>query len=126
EARPSLGPREEGLDRLTANAAYEADHAPSALQLRVRMLEMSPVFGELADGPLRALARRMRVVGLPASDKLKLGTDHGDAVVFLASGVVEQTLTDASGRVLLIRRRLPGDLVILPVHRAGDRYVTSI
>jgi Flp pilus assembly CpaE family ATPase len=90
------------------------------------MLEMSPVFGELADGPLRALARRMRVVGLPASDKLQLGTDHGDAVVFLASGLVEQTLTDAAGRVLLTRRRQPGDLVILPVHRAGDRYVTSI
>jgi Flp pilus assembly CpaE family ATPase len=111
---------------MTANAGSEADQAPSALQLRVRMLEMSPVFGELADGPLRALARRMRVVGLPASDKLKVGTDRGDAVVFLASGLVEQTLTDASGKVLLTRRRVPGDLLILPVHRAGDRYVTSI
>jgi len=90
------------------------------------MLEMSPVFGELTDGELRALARRMRVVGLPAADKLKLGTEHGDAVVFLASGLVEQSLTDAAGRVLLTRRRLPGDLLILPVHRAGDRYVTSI
>ena len=90
------------------------------------MLEMSPVFGELGDGPLRGLARRMRVVGLPAADKLKLGTDHGDAVVFLASGLVDQTLTDASGRVLLTRRRVPGDMVILPVQRAGDRFVTSI
>jgi Flp pilus assembly CpaE family ATPase len=111
---------------MTADAGSEADHAPSALQLRVRMLEMSPVFGELADGPLRALARRMRVVGLPAADKLKLGTERGDAVVFLASGLIEQSLTDATGKVLLTRRRLPGDLVILPVHRAGDRYVTSI
>jgi pilus assembly protein CpaE len=90
------------------------------------MLEMSPVFGELADGPLRALARRMRVIGLPAADKLQLGTERGDAVVFLASGLLEQSLTDASGRVLLTRRRMPGDLVILPVHRPGDRYVTSI
>jgi len=90
------------------------------------MLEMSPVFGELADGPLRALARRMRVVGLPALDKLNVGTERGDAVVFLASGLIEQTLTDASGKVLLTRRRLPGDLLILPVHRAGDRFVTSI
>jgi Flp pilus assembly CpaE family ATPase len=90
------------------------------------MLEMSPVFGELADGPLRSLARRMRVVGLPAADKLKLGAEHGDAVVFLASGIVDQTLTDASGHVLLTRRRLPGDMVILPVQRAGDRFVTSI
>jgi len=114
------------LDRLTANAGSEADQAPSALQLRVRMLEMSPVFGELADGPLRALARRMRVVGLPAGDKLKIGADRGDSVVFLASGLVEQTLTDASGKILLTRRRLPGDLVILPVQRAGDKYVTSI
>jgi len=111
---------------MAANAGSAADQAPSALQLRVRMLEMSPVFAELSDGELRALARRMRVVGLPAADKLKLGTAHGDAVVFLASGLVEQSLTDAAGRVLLTRRRLPGDLVILPVHRSGDRYVTSI
>jgi Flp pilus assembly CpaE family ATPase len=111
---------------MAANAGSEADQAPSALQLRVRMLEMSPVFGELADGPLRALARRMRVVGLPAADKLKVGTDRGDAVVFLASGLVEQTLTDGSGKVLLTRRRVPGDVLILPVHRASDRYVTSI
>jgi Flp pilus assembly CpaE family ATPase len=90
------------------------------------MLEMSPVFGELGDGHLRALARRMRVVGLPAADKLRLGTDHGDAVIFLASGMIEQTLTDASGTVLLTRRRVPGDLLILPMHRAGDKYVTSI
>jgi Flp pilus assembly CpaE family ATPase len=90
------------------------------------MLEMSPVFGELADGPLRSLARRMRVVGLPAADKLKVGTERGDAVVFLASGLIEQTLTDGSGKVLLTRRRLPGDLVILPVHRAGAKHVTSI
>jgi Flp pilus assembly CpaE family ATPase len=126
EAREGPELREEGLRHIAANAGSEADQAPSALQLRVRMLEMSPVFGELADGPLRALARRMRVVGLPAADKLQIGTDRGDAVVFLASGLVEQSLTDAAGRVLLTRRRLPGDLVILPVHRAGDRYVTSI
>jgi len=111
---------------MAANAGSAADQAPSALQLRVRMLEMSPVFAELSDGALRALARRMRVVGLPAADKLKLGADHGDVVVFLASGLVEQSLTDASGRHLLTRRRLPGDLLILPVHRAGDRFVTSI
>src|SRR3979409_1560170 len=114
------------MRQMAASAGSEADQAPSALQLRVRMLEMSPVFGELSDGPLRALARRMRVVGLPAADKLKVGTERGDAVVFLASGMIEQTLTDSAGRVLLTRRRLPGDLVILPVARAGDRFVTSI
>jgi Flp pilus assembly CpaE family ATPase len=111
---------------MAANAGSAADQAPSALQLRVRMLEMSPVFAELSDGVLRALARRMRVVGLPAADKLKLSTDHGDVVVFLASGAVEQSLTDAAGQVLLTRRRMPGDLLILPVHRSGDRYLTSI
>jgi Flp pilus assembly CpaE family ATPase len=68
----------------------------------------------------------MHVVGLPAADKLKLGTDRGDAIILLASGLIEQTLTDASGRVLLRRRRLPGDLVILPVHRTGERFVTNI
>jgi Flp pilus assembly CpaE family ATPase len=111
---------------MAANAGSAADQAPSAIQLRVRMLEMSPVFADLSDGALRALARRMRVVGLPAADKLQLGTKHGDVVVFLASGLVEQSLTDAAGRVLLTRRRLPGDLLILPVHRSGDRYVTSV
>ena len=111
---------------MAANAGSAADQAPSALQLRVRMLEMSPVFAELGDGVLRALARRMRVIGLPAADKLQLGTEHGDVVVFLASGLVEQTLTDAANKVLLTRRRHAGDLLILPVHRAGDRYVTSI
>jgi Flp pilus assembly CpaE family ATPase len=111
---------------MAANAGSAADQTPSALQLRVRMLEMSPIFGEVSDGALRALARRLLVVGLPASDRLKLGTDHGDAIIFLASGVVEQSLTDASGRVLLTRHRLPGDLLILPIHRTGDRYVTSI
>ena len=126
DARESRDPREEGTGQIAANAGSEADHAPSALQLRVRMLEMSPVFGELADGPLRALARRMRVVGLHAADNLQLGSERGDAVIFLASGLVEQSLTDGSGRVLLTRRRLPGDLVILPVPRAGDRYVTRI
>src|ERR1700681_243895 len=126
DARESRDPREEGTGQIAANAGSEADHAPSALQLRVRMLEMSPVLGELADGPLRALARRMRVVGLHAADNLQLGSERGDAVIFLASGLVEQSLTDGSGRVLLTRRRLPGDLVILPVHRPGDRFVTSI
>lgn len=111
---------------MAATAGSAADQAPSALQLRVHMLEMSPVFSELNDGAIRSVARRMRVVGLPAADKLQLGTEHGDVVVFLASGLVEQTLTDASGRVLLTRRRLPGDMLILPVHRAGDRFVTSI
>jgi Flp pilus assembly CpaE family ATPase len=111
---------------MAANAGSAADQAPSALQLRVRMLEMSSVFADLSDGALRALARRMRVVGLPSADKLMLGTQHGDVVVFLASGLVEQSLTDAAGRVLLTRRRLPGDLLIVPVHRSGDRYVTSI
>lgn len=126
EARDSQELREEGLLQKAAIAGSESDHAPSALQLRVRMLEMSPVFAELADGPLRALARRMRVVGLLAAGRLQLSADRGDAVVFLASGLVEQSLTDASGRVLLTRRRLPGELVILPVQRAGDRFVTSI
>jgi Flp pilus assembly CpaE family ATPase len=111
---------------MAASAGSAADQTPTALQLRVRMLEMSPIFAELSDGALRALARRMRVVGLPATDKLNVGTEHGDAVVFLASGLVEQSVTDAAGRMLLTRRRLPGELVILPVHRPGDRYVTSI
>jgi len=102
------------------------DQTPSTLQMRIRILEMSAVFSELSDGVLRAVARRMRAVGLAARDTLRLGGESGDVVVFLASGQVEESITDAGGKVLLTRRPAPGDLVILPAARTGDRYVTSI
>ena len=102
------------------------DQTPSTLQMRIRILEMSAVFSELNDGVLRAVARRMRAVGLAARDTLRLGGESGDVVVFLASGQVEESITDAGGKVLLTRRPAPGDLVILPAARTGDRYVTSI
>ena len=94
--------------------------------MRMRILEMSAVFSELNDGILRAVARRMRPVALTARDTLRLGGQGGDVVIFLASGQVEESITDTKGKVLLTRRRAPGDLVILPVPRTGDRYVTSI
>jgi MinD-like ATPase involved in chromosome partitioning or flagellar assembly len=94
--------------------------------MRMRILEMSAVFSELNDGVLRAVARRLRAVGLAARDTLRLGGQGGDVVVFLASGQVEESITDANGKVLLTRRPAPGDLVILPAARTGDRYVTSI
>jgi len=94
--------------------------------MRMRILEMSAVFSELNDGVLRAVARRMRSVGLKARDTLRLGGQGGDVVVFLASGQVEESITGATGKVLLTRRPVPGDLVILPVQRNGDSYVTSI
>ncbi|HKB18818.1 MAG TPA: hypothetical protein VKF28_07260 [Candidatus Dormibacteraeota bacterium] len=102
------------------------DQAPSALQMRMRILEMSAVFSELTDGVLRAVARRMRPVGLAARDTLRLGGQGGDIVVFLASGQVEESVTDTAGKVLLTRRPAPGDLVILPAPRTGERYVTNI
>ncbi len=94
--------------------------------MRMRILEMSAVFSELNDGVLRAVARRMRPVGLATRDTLRLSGQGGDMVVFLASGQVEQSITDASGKVLLTRRPVPGDLVILPAPRTGDRYVSNI
>ncbi|MEO8745954.1 MAG: hypothetical protein ABI334_06160 [Candidatus Dormiibacterota bacterium] len=103
-----------------------ADESPSAVQLRMRILEMSSVFAELSDGALRAVARRMRAVGLTARDTLRLNAQGGDVVVFVASGQVEESITDGSGKVLLNRRPAPGDLVILPAPRSKDRYVTSI
>ncbi|MGZ6300157.1 MAG: nucleotide-binding protein, partial [Candidatus Limnocylindria bacterium] len=99
---------------------------PSVLQARVRILEMSAVFAELGDGPLRAIARRMRALGLKARDTLRLGGKGGDVVVFLASGQVEESIADGAGKLLLTRRPAPGDLVILPAPRTGDRYVTNI
>ncbi len=94
--------------------------------MRMRILEMSAVFSELNDGVLRAVARRMRTVGLAARDTLRLGGQGGDVVVFLAAGQVEESITDAKGKVLLTRRPAPGDLVILPAARTGGSYVTSI
>ena len=87
---------------------------------------MSSVFAELNDGELRALARRMRTVALAAGETLRLGTHGGDLVIFLASGACEGAILDAAGKVVLSRRPAPGDLLILPVPRTGDRYVTSI
>jgi len=94
--------------------------------MRMRILEMSSVFSELNDGVLRALARRMRPVGLAARDTLRLGGQGGDIVVFLASGQAEESITDATGKVLIARRPSPGDMVILPAPRTGGRYVTNI
>ena len=94
--------------------------------MRMRILEISTVFSDLNDGVLRAVARRMRAVALAARDTLRLGGAGGDVVVFLASGQVEESVADPTGKVLLTRRPAPGDLVILPATRTGDRYVTSI
>lgn len=119
--------REEEAHPVGSGAGGSApDQAPSALQLRMRILEMSAVFAELNDGVLRAVARRMRPVGLAARDTLRLGGETGDMVVFLASGQIEASITDESGKLLISRRRSPGDLVILPAPRAGGAYVTSI
>ncbi|HKV87931.1 MAG TPA: hypothetical protein VJT78_08055 [Candidatus Dormibacteraeota bacterium] len=111
---------------MAATSEPTGGQTPSALQLRVRILEMSPVFAELGDGVLRALSRRMRAVGLATRDTLRLSGAGGDVVVFLASGQVEETIADGSGKALLSRRPAPGDLLILPAPRTADRYVTSI
>lgn len=87
---------------------------------------MSSVFAELSDGALRAVARRLRVVGLTARDTLRLNAQGGDVVVFVASGQVEESIADGSGVIVLKRRPAPGDLLILPAPRTKDRYVTSI
>lgn len=109
-----------------ASSEPAADQTPSALQMRIRILEMSSVFADLSDGTLRAVSRRMRPVGLTARDTLRLNADGGDVVVFLASGQVEESIADGEGKVLLTRRPAPGDLVILPAPRTRDRYVTRI
>ena len=118
--------REEGLDQVDSAGRQEAGQLPSAVQLRMRILQMSPAFADLTDGALRALARRMQSIGLTARDTLRVGGQGGDVVVFLASGQVEESVTDSSGKVLLTRRPTPGDLVILPAPRTANRYLTNI
>jgi Flp pilus assembly CpaE family ATPase len=102
------------------------EQSPSVLQQRAHILEMASVFSELGDGALRALARRMRPVNLPAGETLRLGSHGGDLVIFLAEGSCEGAILDGSGKVVLTRRPKPGDLLILPAPRTGDRFVTSI
>ena len=99
---------------MDSSAGLAADQTPSALQRRIRILEMSAVFAELSDGTLRAVARRMRPVGLNARDTLRLRAEGSDVMVFLASGQIEEAIGDASGKLLLTRRPAPGELVILP------------
>ena len=118
--------QEEEPHEVGASSGPAADQTPSAFQLRARILEMSTVFAELSDGVLRAVARRMRAVSLTARDTLRLNADGGDVVVFVASGQVEESITDGTGKVLLSRRPAPGDMVILPAPRTKDRYVTNI
>jgi pilus assembly protein CpaE len=118
--------REEGINQVDSAGRQGADQKPSAVQLRLRILQMSPAFADLPDGTLRALARRMRSVGLTARDSLRMGGQGGDVVVFLASGQVEESISDSAGTVLITRRPAPGDLVILPAPRAAARYLTNI
>ena len=126
EVREADRAQEEEPNQVGASSGPAADQTPSTLALRTRILEMSTVFAELSDGALRALARRMRAVGLTARDTLRLSAQGGDVVLFLASGQVEESITDGTGKVLLTRRPAPGDLVILPAPRTKDRYQTAI
>jgi len=117
---------EEGSSSQVVSGRPEADQRPSAVQMRLRVLQMSPAFADLGDGTLRALARRMQSVGLTARDTLRVGGQGGDVVVFLASGQVEESVSDSTGKVLFTRRPAPGDLVILPTPRGTNRYLTNI
>jgi MinD-like ATPase involved in chromosome partitioning or flagellar assembly len=126
EALESQGAVEEGVPQVESGLPPADEQAPSILQQRARILEMASVFSELSDGALRALARRMRAVPLAAGETLRLGARGGDLVIFLASGACEGAILDAAGKVVLTRRPKPGDLLILPAPRSGDRFVTSI
>ena len=92
----------------------------------MRVLELSPIFSELNDGVLRAVARQMRQVRLAARDTLRIGGDGGDVVVFLASGQIEESVADANGKVVLTRRPGLNDMVVLPVPRTSGRYAANI
>jgi len=126
EVRENQGAREEGQPQAESGAPPANEQAPSVLQRRAHILEMAPVFSELGDPALRALARRMRPVALAAGETLRLGTHSGDLVIFLASGACEGAILDSAGKVVLSRRPKPGELLILPAPRSGDRFVTSI
>ncbi len=110
----------------TTGSGPAADQTPPAIAMRMRLLEMSAVFSELGDAELRAVARRMRQVGVSARDTLRLAASGGDAVVFLASGQVEESITSPAGKLVLERRPPPGSLIVLPSPATADHYVTSL
>ena len=126
EVEADQGAREEDTAQLEAIPPPADEQAPSVLQQRARILEMASVFSELSDGGIRALARRMRPVALTAGETLRLGTHGGDLVIFLQSGACEGAIVDGVGKVVVSRRPKPGDMLILPAPRSGDRFVTSI
>jgi Flp pilus assembly CpaE family ATPase len=126
EVREADRAQEEEPNQVAASSGPAAGETPSALQSRIRILEMSTVFADLSDGAIRAVARRMRSIGLTARDTLRLNAQGGDVVLFLASGQVEESISDGAGKVLLTRRPAAGDLVILPAPRTLDRYQTAI
>src|SRR2546430_3991764 len=93
-----------------SGSAPSGDQTPSALQMRMRILEISPVFSDLNDGLLRAVARRMRDVALAARDTLPLGGAGGDIGAFRTAGQVSGTGTGPTGQALPTPRPAPDDL----------------
>src|SRR5260370_19892834 len=79
--------REEELAQVAASGGGPGgDQAPSALQMRMRILEMSALFSGLTDGVLRAVASRIRAVRLAPRDTRRLGGQARDNLGFLAYG----------------------------------------
>src|SRR5438132_11334914 len=87
--------REEESHQVAAGGSGPTgEQAPSALQMRMRILEMSAVFSELNDGILRAVARRMRPVALTARDTLLLVGQGCDVVIIIVSEQGEEKISD--------------------------------
>jgi pilus assembly protein CpaE len=103
-----------------------ADPNSPILEKRLHLLEMSSVFWQLGNGPLMALARRMQDMAVPGGRILQLRPEGQDGVIFLASGACERTITNKAGEILLTRRSLPGDQLVLPPPSARDTYTTTI
>ena len=87
---------------------------------------MSTCSPNSGDGPFGLSRGGCAPSAFTARDTLRLNAQGGDVVLFLASGQVEESISDGAGKVLLTRRPAAGDLVILPAPRTRDRYQTAI
>ena len=103
-----------------------AASSTTAYEQRLHLLEMSSVFWALGGGPLRAVARRMRDLAIPAGLTLRLKPDGLDTVIFVASGACDRIVADTSGRVLLTKRSMAGEQIVLPPPDDRVRFTMSI
>jgi MinD-like ATPase involved in chromosome partitioning or flagellar assembly len=82
---------------------------PAELARRVAVLEGASVFASATDDRLRALARRLRLVRVPAGTSVVSAGEAEGTLYFISSGSCRLTAEGPDGRPLLLGLLGPGD-----------------